>query len=143
MEQENATLALSAEAYARMGIAVADAFIGCWNAKYIYNLVRPVTYIQHLIDKNWMPLVNTPPFPEYPSGHSVQTGAAAVVLAGMFGKDYPFTDHTHDGLGLATRSFPPSRRWQTRLLCRGFMEVYTIVRRLSQGLSRERVSGSA
>jgi PAP2 superfamily len=105
LEQENATLALSAEAYARMGIAVADAFIGCWHAKYTYNLVRPVTYIQRLMDENWMPLVNTPPFPEYPSGHSVQSGAAAVVLAGMFGEEYAFTDHTHDALGLAARSF--------------------------------------
>jgi len=105
LEQENATLALSAEAYARMGIAVADAFIGCWHAKYTYNLVRPVTYIQHLIDENWVPIVNTPPFPEYPSGHSVQSGAAAVVLTGMFGEEYSFTDHTHDALGLASRAF--------------------------------------
>jgi hypothetical protein len=105
LEQENATLALSAEAYARVGIAVTDAFIGCWHAKYTYNLVRPVTYIQQLTVESWMPLVNTPPFPEYPSGHSVQTGAAAVVLAGMFGEEYSFTDHTHDTLGLAARSF--------------------------------------
>jgi hypothetical protein len=105
LEQENATLALSAEGYARMGTAVADAFIGCWHTKYIYNLVRPVTYIHHLMDENWMPIVNTPPFPEYPSGHSVQSGAAAVVLAGMFGEEYSFTDHTHDDLGLAARSF--------------------------------------
>jgi hypothetical protein len=105
LEQENATLALSAEAFARVGIAVTDAFIGCWHAKYEYNLVRPVTYIQRLMAENWMPIVNTPPFPEYPSGHSVQSGAAAVVLTGMFGKAYYFTDHTHDALGLAARSF--------------------------------------
>lgn len=102
---EGATLALSGEAYAKMGIAVADAFIGCWHAKYQYNLLRPVTYIQQLVDEEWMPLINTPPFPEYPSGHSVQSSAAALVMAGIFGEDYTFTDHTHDDLGLAARSF--------------------------------------
>jgi hypothetical protein len=105
LEQQHATLALSAEAYGRMSIAVADAFIGCWHTKYIHNLVRPVTYIQRLMDENWMPIVNTPPFPEYPSGHSVQSGAAVAVLAGMFGEEYSFTDHTHDALGLASRTF--------------------------------------
>jgi membrane-associated phospholipid phosphatase len=105
LKQEDATLALSAEAYARMGIAVSDAFIGCWKAKYVFNLIRPVTYIQNLIDEDWMPIVNTPPFPEYPSGHSVQTGAAASVLAGLFSEDYHFVDYTHDDLGLASRPF--------------------------------------
>ena len=105
LEQEEASLALAAEAYARMGIAVADSIIGCWYAKFEYNLLRPVTYIQQEIDETWMPLLNTPPFPEYPSGHSVQSAAAAVVLTDLFGEDYAFTDHTHDARGLAPRSF--------------------------------------
>ncbi len=105
LTQEDATLDFAAEAYARLGIAVADAFIGCWYAKYEYNLLRPVTYIQQVMDEAWMPPLNTPPFPEYPSGHSVQSGAAAVVLAGLFGEAYSFTDHTHDEMGLAPRSF--------------------------------------
>jgi hypothetical protein len=105
LEQEKATLAFAAEAYARIGIAVSDSFIGCWKGKYEYNLIRPVTYIQQVIDETWMPLVNTPPFPEYPSGHSVQTGAAAIVLIQLFGDEYAFTDYTHDDLGLAPRSF--------------------------------------
>lgn len=105
LQQENATLAFASEAYARMGIAVADSFIGCWHTKYVYNLVRPVTYIRQMIDKNWMPLLNTPPFPEYPSGHSVQSAAAGVVLSKLFGDAYRFTDHTHDSLGFAPRTF--------------------------------------
>ena len=105
LQQENASLILAAETYAKVGIAVADSFIGCWNAKYEYNLLRPVTYIRKLIDPEWTPLLNTPPFPEYPSGHSVQSAAVAAVLAGLFGEEYAFIDHTHDGRGLPARSF--------------------------------------
>lgn len=105
LRQEESSLAFAAEAYAKLGIAVADSFIGCWKAKYEYNLVRPVTYIQHSIEETWMPILNTPPFPEYPSGHSVQIGAAGIVLTRLFGDTYTFTDHSHDDLGIAARSF--------------------------------------
>jgi hypothetical protein len=84
----------AAEGYARVGIAVADAFISCWDTKYTYNLLRPVTYIQRLIDTTWLPFIVTPPFPEYPSGHSTQSAAAAAVLTDMFGVRV-FTDTTH------------------------------------------------
>jgi hypothetical protein len=94
----------AADGYAKVGIAVADAFISCWRTKYRYNLLRPVTYIRNLIDPAWMPLLVTPPFPEYTSGHSVQTAAAAQVLTDLFG-DLAFTDHTHDTRGLPPRSF--------------------------------------
>jgi len=67
--------------------------------------VRPVTYIRRLIDPKWEPLLITPPFPEYPSGHSTQSGAAAAVMAGLFGADFAFDDATHADEGLATRSF--------------------------------------
>jgi len=105
LQQEDASLALAAEAYAKVGIVVADSFIGCWHAKYEHNLLRPVTYIQKLIDPAWMPLLNTPPFPEYPSGHSVQSGAVATVLTDLFGEEYALVDHTHDARGLAPRTF--------------------------------------
>jgi hypothetical protein len=105
IREERKPLAFAAEAYAKLGIAVADAFIGCWQVKYTHNLLRPVTYIRAAMDKGWRPLVGTPPFPEYPSGHSTQAGAAAVVLAQLFGPDYAFTDHTHDTRKLAPRSF--------------------------------------
>ncbi len=82
---DSLSLMAAAEAYARVGIAVTDAFIECWNAKYIYNLQRPVTYIQNRIDATWLPYLVTPNFPTYISGHSTQSGAAAKVLTDMFG----------------------------------------------------------
>jgi hypothetical protein len=105
VSEQGYSLDRAAEAYAKLGIAVADSFIGCWNAKYDYNVLRPITYIQSTIDGNWQPLLNTPPFPEYPSGHSVQSAAAAVVLTELFGENFAFTDHTHDDHGLEPRSF--------------------------------------
>jgi hypothetical protein len=97
-------LDLAAEAYAKVGIALADAFIACWRTKYWYNLLRPVTYIRRVIDPTWSSLLVTPPFPEYTSGHSVQAAASAQVLTDLFGT-FAFTDHTHDDRGLAPRSF--------------------------------------
>jgi hypothetical protein len=88
------SLMAAAEGYARIGIAAADAFIGCWQTKYTYTVLRPVTYIQHLIDPDWLPLLVTPNFPEYPSGHSAQSGAVATVLTDMFGMK-TFTDTLH------------------------------------------------
>jgi len=98
-QKDGLSLAEAAEAYARVGIAVHDAFIGCWNTKYVYNLQRPVTYINDNIDGGWMPYIVTPNFPSYPSGHSMQSGAAAHVLTDMFGiKRFRDTTHTDHGL---------------------------------------------
>ena len=90
----------------RLGVTVADAFIGCWNAKFVYDLVRPITYIRKVIDPKWDALLITPPFPEYPSGHSTQSGAAATVLTAMFGENFAFSDATHARDGMAPRDFP-------------------------------------
>lgn len=100
----NLTLDRAAEAYAKLGVAVADSFVACWRTKYQYNLLRPVTYIRSVIDPSWTSLLVTPPFPEYTSGHSVQTAAAAQVLTSLFGQ-LAFTDHTHDARGLPSRAF--------------------------------------
>lgn len=99
----------AADALMRVGVAVADGFIGCWAAKYQYDLVRPVTYIKAVIDKTWEPLLITPPFPEYPSGHSSQSGAAEVVLAAIFGAEFAFSDATHEEDGIPARDFPSFR----------------------------------
>jgi len=106
LRADDRSLADAAVGYARMGIAVCDAFIACWRVKFIHNLVRPISYIRSEIDRAWGdPLpVTTPPFPEYTSGHSVQSAAAAEVLTATFGT-VAFTDHTHDARGLAPRSF--------------------------------------
>jgi hypothetical protein len=93
------------EMMARLGVATADAFIGCWASKYEYNLLRPVTYIKRHIDPKWEPLLITPPFPEYPSGHSTVSGAAAAVLTHAFGASFAFDDPTHEPENLPIRSF--------------------------------------
>lgn len=95
LTDENADLAKTAEVYAKLGMGIHDAFVSCWNAKYHYNLVRPITYIHNHIDANWTIPLPTPPFPEYTSGHSVQSGATAQILTDIFGENYAFTDRTH------------------------------------------------
>ncbi len=106
LKARKATLAEAAEAYARLTLAMNDAFIAAWHSKYQVNLIRPVTYVQLVIDSNWTPsLMNTPPFPEYPSGHSVQSSAAAGVLTAMFGADSAFTDNAHNDRGWGPRNF--------------------------------------
>ncbi|MDQ3142332.1 MAG: vanadium-dependent haloperoxidase [Bacteroidota bacterium] len=92
---ENYNLANAAELYAKIAISVCDAFISCWKTKYTYNLMRPYTYLRRYILPTWTPLLSTPPFPEYTSGHSVQTSAVAIVLSDEFGAFYSFTDRTH------------------------------------------------
>ncbi len=105
LDLEKADATKTADVLMRLGVALADAFIGCWHAKYEYDLLRPVTYIRKVIDPKFEPLLITPPFPEYPSGHSVQSGAAAVVLTAAFGQNFAFTDNTHVRDGFAPRSF--------------------------------------
>ena len=95
-----------ADALARLGMAVADAFITCWRVKFEFKLLRPITYIRRLIDPKWETLLITPPFPEYPSGHSSQSGAAYAVLEAIFGTGFAFDDATHEADGLPVRSFP-------------------------------------
>lgn len=106
LRDRKATLAAAAEQYARMTIAMSDAFVATWKVKYETNLLRPVTYVQLALDANWVPpLMETPPFPEYPSGHSVQSGAAAAVLEALYGKDTPFEDRTHNDRGWGPQRF--------------------------------------
>ncbi len=95
----------TAEAYAWVGIALFDSFISCWNEKYRSNLVRPETYINQNIDENWRPALQTPPFPEYTSGHSVISSASQVVLTHLFGDHFAFQDSTELDFGLPVRNF--------------------------------------
>lgn len=98
-----------ADALARLGMAQNDAFIACWQSKYEYNLIRPVTYIRRLIDPKWQTLLITPPFPEYPSGHSTMSGASATVMTAIFGDGFTFDDATHADDGLPVRHFASFR----------------------------------
>lgn len=95
----------SSEAYARVSIALIDAFISCWDEKYRSKLIRPETYINQYIDEDWVPVLQTPPFPEYTSGHSVISAASAVTLTELFGDNFAFTDSTEMEFGLTARSF--------------------------------------
>lgn len=96
---EQPSLDKALELYAKLGMALADAGISCWFSKYYYNVERPVTFINRVIDPAWRtPLfVGTPPFPAYPSGHSTFGGAAAVILTDLFGANYAMTDRCHEG----------------------------------------------
>jgi hypothetical protein len=102
--EDDLPLEVAAEAYARIGIAMADAFITCWESKFTHNQLRPITYIQENLDRDWQTVVGTPPFPDYPSGHSTESGAASAVLADLFG-ERSFADWTHVARGLPVRFF--------------------------------------
>lgn len=93
--KENLPLSRAASLYCKAGIGVSDAFVSCWNAKYKYNRMRPVTFIKKNIDSTWNSYIQTPNFPEYTSGHSTQSGAIAEILNKEFGYNYAFTDATH------------------------------------------------
>ena len=104
VDQLGLSLDRAAEMYGMVGITLADSFISCWSAKYQYNLLRPVSYIQSHIRRSWAPYIQTPPFPEYPSGHSVVSAAAADVLTSLLGP-VAFTDTLHVADGEAPRHF--------------------------------------
>lgn len=97
----------AAQVYAKMGITQSDARISCWKAKYTYNAIRPITYINSVIDKekDWKTFITTPNHPEYPSAHSSFSPAAASVLTMEFGDNYAFTDSTYNFLSLPARSY--------------------------------------
>ncbi len=90
--QTKADAVKTAQGYALTAIALYDAFIACWDEKYRSNVVRPITVINELIDRNWTAFLQTPPFPEYTSGHSTITASAATVLSRLYGDHFAFLD---------------------------------------------------
>ncbi|WP_299223754.1 vanadium-dependent haloperoxidase [uncultured Psychroserpens sp.] len=104
-EKENSNYITTTKAYMLTSIAMFDAIIGAWHVKYKTDLVRPITYIQEYIDPDWEPILQTPPFPEYTSGHSATSASAAEVLTSIFGENYMFTDQTQLRFGLEERTF--------------------------------------
>lgn len=96
----------TAEAYLLTSIALFDGFIACWDEKYHSVRIRPETYINNLIDDQWQPLLQTPPFPEYPSGHSVISASSAVVLTALMGDHLNFADSSEIAYGLPVRQYP-------------------------------------
>ena len=104
-KKEKADFNRTVFAYTKTSIAIADAFISCWDEKYRSNLVRPETLINTYFDDEWKPILQTPPFPEYTSGHSVVSGAASTVLTSIFGDNFSFADDTELPFGLPIRSY--------------------------------------
>ncbi len=104
-KKSNSNVIETVHAYTKTSIAIADAFISCWDEKYRSNLIRPETLINEHIDDSWEPVLQTPPFPEYTSGHSVVSGAASTALTSIFGDNFAFDDDTEVAYGLPIRSF--------------------------------------
>ena len=109
MKKEKTSLPEAAKILAILSVAIADGTISCWKEKYRSNLIRPETYINRFIDPKWRPILETPKFPEHPSGHSVTSGAASTILAHFFGENYSFTDSTTVPYGSSPRNFPDFR----------------------------------
>jgi membrane-associated phospholipid phosphatase len=95
-------------AYAHTAIALFDAFISCWDEKFRSNYVRPETMI-NLIDENWRPYIQTPPFPSYTSGHATNSSAAAEVMTHWFGDNLTFTDTSLLEFGIKNREIKSFR----------------------------------
>lgn len=102
---ENLNEVKSAEVLSKLSLTIADAFISCWDEKYRSSLIRPETYINRYIDEDWLPILQTPAFPEHTSGHSVASSSAAAMLTHFFGETYHFQDSTEVPFGLPTRTF--------------------------------------
>ncbi|HMO62410.1 MAG TPA: vanadium-dependent haloperoxidase [Ferruginibacter sp.] len=93
------------QVHAVTALTLMDAFIYCWDEKYHSNRIRPETAIRKYIDHSWIPLLQTPPFPEYPSGHSVISTASAEVLSWFFGQTFSYTDDVEAAYGLTPRTY--------------------------------------
>ncbi len=107
--QKKLNMMRTVEAYALTSFALSDGFISCWDEKYRSKTIRPETVINKSIDPKWTPFLQTPPFPEYPSGHSVISTAAATVLTNLMGDNVSFTDSTEFQYGHGVRSFKSFR----------------------------------
>ena len=104
VREDNLSLDIALELYAKMGMAMSDAAIAIWNSKYIYNVRRPIEYIREVMEPGWTTLLHnpmtgmqsmTPEFPAYPSGHSGFGGSGSAIMAEIFGNVHPFTDNCH------------------------------------------------
>jgi PAP2 superfamily len=104
-KQSNADFEKTVFAYTKTSIGIFEGFISCWDEKFRSNVVRPETVINQNIDENWKPLLQTPPFPEYSSGHSVVSTCSATILETIFGDNFAFADDTEVQFGLPIRKY--------------------------------------
>ncbi|HET9824820.1 MAG TPA: vanadium-dependent haloperoxidase [Chitinophagaceae bacterium] len=106
LEQDNAPLDKATFTYALTGMALNDAWICCWKTRYVYNLLRPVTYIREVMKhSDWLSFIPTPPHPEYTSGFAAMAGAVCEILSVVYGNEYRVTDHTYDYAGMKPRTY--------------------------------------
>jgi len=103
--QKNVSFDSSMMIHTLLALTLTDAFICCWDEKYRSNRIRPETAIRKYIDPEWKPFLQTPPFPEYLSGHSVISAASAEVLSHFFGDTFAYKDSVEQDFGLPARSF--------------------------------------
>jgi hypothetical protein len=104
-KKEKRSIEETALIHSLVAMTLHDAFIACWDEKYRSHRVRPETTIREFIDKSWKPILQTPPFPEYLSGHSVASSAASIILIKIFGDSFSFDDDVEVEFGLPVRSF--------------------------------------
>lgn len=116
-EEKELSMLEALEAYTLSSVAMYDAFIACWDAKYKTDRIRPVTAINSTLDEDWMPFLETPAFPEYVSGHSSISAAAGRVLTHLLGESVAFTDSTEYKYGHGVRSFSSFEQayWETSM----------------------------
>lgn len=95
--------------HAVVAVGLLDGFIACWDEKYRSNRIRPETAIRQYLDPTWTPFLQTPPFPEYLSGHSVISASAATILTGYLGENFAYTDSVEVRFGLKPRRFASFR----------------------------------
>ena len=95
----------ASKAYALVSLSIHDGFVACWQSKYHYDYIRPITAIQENWDSKWNTLILTPNFPEYPSGHSVISGVASTLLAQHYGDETSFMDNAEEPFGMTPRKF--------------------------------------
>ena len=98
------------ELFACTSIVLFDGFISCWDEKWRSILIRPETLINQYVDEDWLPLLQTPPFPEHTSGHSVISAASATMLTHLLGDNFHFIDSTEVEFGLGVRVFDSFRQ---------------------------------
>ncbi|WP_276485127.1 vanadium-dependent haloperoxidase [Paraflavitalea pollutisoli] len=108
--QEKKSFSESLQIYTMVSMGLMDAFITCWDEKFRSNRIRPESAIRQLVDPQWQPLLQTPPFPEYLSGHSVISSASATILSHYFGNHFGYKDSVEVSYGLPARSFTSFRQ---------------------------------
>jgi hypothetical protein len=103
--QSKADEVKTAQAYCLTAISLLDGFICCWDAKYYYEYVRPITLVNAWFDRDWNAFLQTPPFPEYTAGHATISGSASTVLSNLFGDNFAFHDNSDSAYIGMTRDF--------------------------------------